>query len=221
MPMRPSSAAEDDRNVPVSHLKLIIMIVIIIGYAVASHYAHSNPDAKGLGAGLSIGPIVLIGTIAAWRLAHMMVALLFATLSCALLYAFWQIIENNYVWTDLVQQCGAYSLISLGFARSLLAGRTPVCTFLATKIHAALEPIEISYTRKATLAWAVFYLLIALCIPLVFFLASPSTWSVFIDFVIFGLIIAMGAVDYAVRRRFLPRRADGGILGIIRQSLIG
>ena len=36
---------------------------LFLGYAVLSHYSASSPDARGLGATLSLGPLVLIGVI--------------------------------------------------------------------------------------------------------------------------------------------------------------
>jgi uncharacterized membrane protein len=204
-----------------TRLQFAIVCALCVGYAALSHYAYSDPDAKGLGATLSVAPVVLIGVILVWRWAHPLAALVVAAFSCAMLYRYWPVVEHNYAWSDLVQQCGAYSLIALSFARSLLAGRTPLCTQWANKIYGELEPIEISYTRGATFAWALLYTLIAIAILVLFFLTSPRLWSVFVDFVTFGLIIVMGVADHAIRRRVLPRHPGGGLLGVIRRSLIG
>jgi uncharacterized membrane protein len=197
------------------------IVALIIGYALLSHYSASSPDKKGLGAALSIGPVLLIGVVLAWRWTRPLTALLISGSLCAFLYGYWPAVERNYEWADLAQQCGAYSLVALTFARSLLAGRVPVCTQLAAKVHAALTPAEITYTRHATVAWVVFYMLMTVAIFILFFVAPLRVWSLFVNFAAFGLIALVGIADHVIRRRVLPRRADGGIFAIIQRSLTG
>jgi uncharacterized membrane protein len=204
-----------------SRVAALVIAALLIGYAALSHHAYSDVHAKGLGAALSVGPVILIGAFLAWRWIHPLAALAVAALSGLMLYRHWAAVEENYQWSDLVQQCGLYGLIALGFVRSLLAGQTPLCTLLAEKLHGVLEPIEISYTRRATLAWTLFYGLMALAILVLFFLVSPSVWSFFVDFVTYGLIIAMAVADHAIRRRLLPRHPAGGILAAVRRAIVG
>jgi uncharacterized membrane protein len=195
--------------------------VLVVGYAALSHYSASSPDAKGLGAALSVAPVLLIGLIFAWRWTQPLTALLIAVSSCALLYHFWPAIERNYEWADLVQQCAVYGLIAATFARSLLAGRVPICTQLANTMHGALTPAEIVYTRRATVAWVVFYVLMTAAILVLFVAAPLRIWSLFVNFGAIGLMIIMGIADHALRRRVLPRHPAGGILAIIQRALIG
>jgi uncharacterized membrane protein len=205
----------------VQRLQMAAILALIIGYAVLSHYSASSPDKKGLGAALSIGPVLLIGVVLAWRWTRPFTALLISGSLCAFLYGYWPVVERNYEWADLAQQCGAYSLVALTFARSLFAGRVPVCTQLAAKLHAMLTPAEITYTRHATVAWVVFYVLMTVAIFILFFVAPLRVWSLFVNFAAFGLIVLMGIADHVIRRRVLPRRADGGIFAIIQRSLTG
>jgi uncharacterized membrane protein len=200
---------------------LAAVAALIIGYAALSHYSASSPDAKGLGAGLSVAPILLIGLILAWRWTKPLTALLIAAAACAVLYRYWPAIERNYEWGDLVQQCGAYALIAASFARSLFAGRVPICTQLAKAIHGALTPVEIAYTRRATVAWAVFYVLTAAAILILFFVVPLRVWSLFVNFGGFALMILMCLADHAIRRRVLPRHPGGGILSLLQRALIG
>jgi uncharacterized membrane protein len=112
-------------------------------------------------------------------------------------------------------------LIAASFARSLFAGRIPICTQLASTMHGTLTPAEIAYTRRATVAWVVFYALTAVAILVLFFAEPLRVWSLFVNFGVFGLMIFMGVADHALRRRVLPRHPAGGILTIIQRALIG
>jgi uncharacterized membrane protein len=200
---------------------LTAVAAILIAYAAMSHYSASNPNAKGLGAILSIAPVALIGLILVWRWTRPLLALVIATLLCACLYRFWGIVKDNYEWADLVQQCGAYALLAISFLRSLFAKRTPLCTQMTDKLHGPLTPQEITYTRRATEAWAVFYALIAVVILVLFFSVSIRVWSLFVNFATFGLIILMAIADHAIRRRVLPHHRRGAMLAAIKRALIG
>lgn len=195
--------------------------VFVVAYAALSYYSDSSPHAKSLGAALSVGPVLLIGLALLWRWTKPLTALLATGVLGACLFRYWGVIENHYRWADLAQQCGIYGLIALSFARTLFGGRVPFCTQLSIQLHGALTPIETTYTRRATAAWAVFYLLLTAAILIVFFAASRSTWSIFVNFVTFALIIVMAGADHALRRRLLPRHPAGGILAILRRAIIG
>jgi uncharacterized membrane protein len=202
-------------------LRLAAVAALVIGYAALSHYSTTSPNSKGLGAALSVAPIALVGVILAWRWTRPLMALLIAGSLCALLFRYWAVVERTYEWADLAQQCGAYGLVALTFARSLCAGQVPLCTLLANQVHGSLTPAEIAYTRRATAAWVVFYVLLAIAILVLFFVVPLRVWSLFVNFAVFGLMMLMGLADHSIRQRILPRHTDGGILAIIRRSLIG
>jgi uncharacterized membrane protein len=195
--------------------------VLVVAYAALSYYSDSSAHAQSLGAALSIGPVLLIGLALLWRWTKPLTTLLAAALLGACLFRYWGEIEKNYRWADLAQQCGIYGLIALSFARSLFGGRVPLCTQLAMQMHGALTPVEAAYTKRATAAWAIFYLLLAAAIATIFFAAARSVWSFFVNFATFGLIIIMAVADHGLRRRLLPRHPAGGMLGIMRKAIIG
>jgi uncharacterized membrane protein len=201
-------------------IQLAALAALTIGYAVLSHYSNTSPNAKWLGAFLSLAPVLLVGSILAWRWAPPLLASLIVAVTGALVYLSWPFLEMHFEWADLVQQCAVYGLITVSFARSLGAGRVPLCTQLAENLHGTLTPDEVTYTRRATAAWAVFYLLTTGLILVLFLAASPRVWSLFVNFAIFGFIALMCVADYLIRRRILPRR-ETSILATLRQSLIG
>jgi uncharacterized membrane protein len=186
-----------------------------------SIYSESSADAKGLAAALSVGPILLVGLVLAWRWISAVAALALGAALCACLYRYWSVIEAHYAWGDLAQQCGAYGFVALGFGRSLFGGRVPLCTQLAITMHGELTPVEVKYTRRATVVWLLFYVALAVAILALFFLSSRSAWSLFVNFGTFALILLGGIADHLLRRRLLPRHPGGGLLTIVRRALIG
>jgi uncharacterized membrane protein len=201
--------------------QLAVIAALLVAYAALSHYSNSAPEAKGMGAGLSIGPIYLLGTVMLWRWTRPLIAIIGAAGAGALMYRYWSVLKGNYEWSDLVQQCGAYTFVALSFGRTLFAGRVPMCTRLAAELHSPLAPAEVAYTRHATFAWAVFYFLLAAAILILFFAAPVRIWSLFVNFATFGLIGLMSVVDYTVRHHVLPRRPRVGIVALAQRILIG
>jgi len=215
----PVATAEPRRAPPIRQLAVIA--VFLIGYTVISQYSYSSPDAKGVGAGLSVGPIALIAIALAWRWTHKLVAAAITVLTGVLLYVYWPFLKTHYEWSDLVQQAGAYAMVAIGFGRSLLPGSVPTCTQLSDRLRGPLDPSEIAYTRGATIVWFGFYTLLAAAIVIVFFKASAHVWSLFVNFGTFGLMGLLFVLDHAIRRRVLPRRPGGGIIAALLHSLTG
>ncbi len=203
-----------------SSRQVAVVVAFVVAYAALSQYSNSVPDAKGLATSLSIAPLLLVGAILLWRSAHKVVALSIFALVAALLIRYWTVLTEYYEWNDVVQQCGVYAAACIGFGRSLFGGRVPLCTQLSSKLHGPLTPVEIAYTRKATLAWTLFYGLLAVAILVLFFVTSLRVWSLLTNFAVFALIGLMFATDHAIRHRVLPHR-PGGILAALRQSLTG
>ena len=204
-----------------SRRQILVLAGILIAYAALSHYSNESPEARGLGAALSLGPILLIALFLAWRWLARSLAALLTLCTAGALIRWWPDIKRHYEWADLAQQCAAYALISFGFARTLFGGRVPTCTQLALRLHGALGPDEQAYLRAATLAWAGFYLVIAVAVGVLYFIAPLSVWSIFVNFATFGLIALMALADHLLRRRLLPPRHGGGLLTALRQALIG
>lgn|GEM_PF-1187244 len=199
--------------------RMVVVAIFIVAYAVLSYYGSTESGSKGLGAALSIGPLLAIAAVLNWRWFGWKAGLIAILLSAGMLYFWWPVLKNHYEWADLVQQCGVYALVAISFARSLFGGRVPLCSQLTEKLHGPLSVKELTYTRYATIVWAFFYSSLTGIILVLFFLASMKFWSMFVNFVSFGLIALMFLIDHGIRRVVLGR--TGNIFAAIRQSLTG
>jgi uncharacterized membrane protein len=217
-----SHARAQDRSVP-QRRRVTVITIVLLGYAALSQYSASSTGvhAKTIGAALSVVPVLAIAVVLLWLWSWRLAATLVAAVSSLLLYRNWPVIERNYEWADLVQQCGVYALVTLAFARSLFAGRIPLCTQLAHQMYGELAAIESTYLLRATAAWALFYAFMTGAVLGLFFAVSLAEWSLFVNFIAWGLMVLAGLLDHALRRRLLPRHREGGILALIRRSIAG
>jgi uncharacterized membrane protein len=199
----------------------VAIALLLALYTTLSLYSSSTPAAKGLGAALSVGPVLLIALIVLWRSLSTVLAAALTALLAALLYREWAVLERHYEWSDLVQQALIYALIATSFALSLRPARVPLCTQLAQKLHGTLDAREIAYLRRATAVWASFYALICAAIIVLFLTAPLRVWSLFVNVLVFAVIALACVADHLVRRRVLPPRASGGLMRTLKQALVG
>ncbi len=199
----PSGSADTQQLPGPSRARLMAVAAFIVAYAVLSQYSNEVPNARSLGAALSLTPILLIAAVLMWRWRQPLIGALVALSAGTVLYLVWPLFQKHYEWADLTQQVGSYGLVAVSFGRSLYGGRVPVCTQIASSLRGGLKPAEIAYTRRATLAWSVFYAILTASILALYFVVSLRVWSLFVNFVTFALIALMTLVDHAIRRRVL------------------
>jgi uncharacterized membrane protein len=190
--------------------------VLIAGYAGLSHYCNSVDGAHDLGAALALGPLTVLALILAWRSTPQPVALLLTVGIAGLLVATWPLLRQQFALFYLVQESAVYGLLGLSFGRSLRSNRVALCTQLADKVHGPLSPREVRYTRRVTVAWTVFFFLVATTSVLLFLFAPFRIWSVYINFCVLPLVGAMFVAEYVVRRRVLPDCRRAGLLATVR-----
>src|ERR1700737_1317851 len=202
--------------VSMRRLQLAAVVVFFIAYSVLSHYSNSHPKAQNLGAVLSLAPMLTIGLVLIWRWSGALLALLALAAAAWLLREFWPLVTENFPLVYLIQECGFYAIMAWSFGRSLFKGRVPLCTQLADKVHGPLSAAELRYTRKVTVAWAVFFLTNMAVTILLYELIPLRIWSLFANFLSLPLILLMFAVEYAVRRRALPQVKSSNLIDTLR-----
>lgn len=197
-------------------LQLAAVLLFFTAYSVLSHYSNLNPQAHDLRTLLALAPMLALGLVLLWRWNGALVALLAAAATAYLLRAFWPLFAQNFSIVYLVQQVGFYSIMAFTFGRSLRQDRVPLCTHIADRVHGPLSALELRYTRKVTLAWAIFFLLNLAATFILFKFAPLRVWSVFVNFCSVPLILLMFAAEYAIRRRVLPQVESSGLIATLR-----
>jgi len=192
------------------------LAALLIGYPLLAHYTNESAHSGNLGALVAIAPVLLIALVLAWRSAQRFIMLAALALSCVALWLGWSALERHFGLVYWLQNMALYVILFITFARTLIAGRQPLCTRLAEAIQAPLTPQYESYTRQVTLAWSLFFAAMALVSGLLFFLAPLATWSVFANFLTLPLVALMFIAEYGVRRVVLRGTAPMHILDAVR-----
>ncbi len=197
-------------------LRWLGIATLLIGYPLLVHYTNVSTQHGNLGALVAIVPVVLLALVLIWRSHQRLVMLGLLVLACVALSTGWSALEQHYGVVYWLQYLGMQLVLFMTFARTLIARRQPLCTRLAEAIHAPLSPRQEIYTRQVTVAWTVFFAVMAAVSTLLFFLAPLTTWSVFDNFLTLPLVALMFLVEYGVRRLVLPDMQHAPILDAVR-----
>lgn len=197
-------------------LRWLGIAALLIGYPVLAHYTNESASNPNLGALVAIAPVVLIALILAWRSSRRIVMLGVLALACAALWFGWSTLEQHFGLVYWLQYMAMQLILFMTFARTLVAGRQPLCTRFAEAVHAPLTPQHENYARQVTVAWTLFFAMMALISTLLFFLAPLTVWSVFSNFLTLPLVALMFIAEYWVRRWVLPDTQNMRILDAVR-----
>jgi uncharacterized membrane protein len=189
---------------------------LLIGYPLLAHYTNESPHNANLGALVAIAPVALIALMLAWNSPRRNIMLGVLALSCVALWVGWSALEQHFGLVYWLQNVGMQLILFMTFGRTLIAGRQPLCTRFAEAVHAPLTPQHEIYARQVTVAWTLFFAVMALVSTGLFFLAPLVIWSFFANFLTLPLVALMFIAEYWVRRWVLPDVQQTHILDAVR-----
>jgi len=189
---------------------------LLIGYPLLAHYTNQSASGSNLGAMVAIAPVVLIALVLAWNSPRRFIMLGVLMLSCIASWAGWAMLEKHFGLVYWLQHMGMQLILCMTFGRTLLAGRQPLCTRFAEAMHAPLTPQHENYARQVTVAWTLFFALMAVVSSALFFLAPLSIWSFFANFLTLPLVALMFIAEYWVRHWMMPDARHTHILDAVR-----
>jgi uncharacterized membrane protein len=201
---------------PGAKLQTAALTAGLFAYALLCHHLNSAGDAPGFGAAVALGPLLAAAGVLAWRNLHPLKVALIALLAGGALTLSWPYLKSHFAAVFLLQECGFFGLLALGFVRSLRTGSIAFCTRFADSVHGPLSPAEVRYTRGATAAWALFFAAMVVIDAAVFFTLPLRVWSFFVNFCTLPLVLLVFAAEYAVRRRVLPQSRGAGLVATVR-----
>lgn len=182
-----------------------VAAVVLLGaaYACLAHYTNTAHD-RAAGTIIALAPLAIAALMAAWHARRRGAALALFIAACALVAASWPQLTERYSTIYWMEHAGSQSVLALVFARTLAAGREPLCGYFARMVHGKLSPEIERYTRQLTVAWSLFFIMMAAASSALFFGATLEAWSTFANFLTAPLTALMFVAEYLVRRRVHP-----------------
>lgn len=196
------------------NLRLVGFLAVVLCYSLLANYTLQTKAYASIGAFVAIIPIMLTLIVLASKFEKrfFMLGLLFI---CPLLWLTWTFLKQHYDWIYWLVHESLQFVLFFTFARTLRKNRQPLCSQFAQVVHGHLSPALISYTRKVTIAWALFFVTVSVISSWLFFFYPISVWSIFSNFVYLPLVAMMFIVEYLVRLWVLPKNDRASIMDAI------
>jgi uncharacterized membrane protein len=211
-----SSIEPASRPQHISWAKVSLFIAGVMAYQWLAYYMTVNYPRKGLGEALVAAPVILVAAGMLVRTARGRLALAILTTAGIAGFLAWRAAGADPVWFYPVPYLAVYLMLLWTFGSTLVSGRQPLVTQLATLVHGHI-PAEIArYTRSVTWAWCGFFAGMTITSALLFLFAPFPVWSVFNSLLNLPLVVAMYLGEYAWRLRRYPHFSHASIATVLR-----
>ena len=185
-------------------LRLVAAGLAGAAYLGGTHWLMTSAPSSSWNAVLIVGPMLAAAAVVARQRRQRALALVLALATAALVV---QAARGGGVAAEtlyLGQHVAIHLLLAFVFGSTLAAGREPLVSALARRVHGGLTPEMAAYSRKVNVAWTVYFVAMAL-VSIVVFVAAPfAVWATFANLVTPLAIVAMFVGEYLLRYRLHP-----------------
>lgn len=185
-------------------LRGILFGALCAAWPTASLIGARLPQPSVIGALIAFTPSLLMLGWMAWQSAQRLTLLALLAPLMALLWGQRAWLMQHYGMAYLTEHAGMMTFLAWVFGRTLQQGRTPLVTRFALLAHESVSPRILRYTRGVTLAWTLFFGLMASSSLLLFIALPLSRWALFANVASPLLLLGMFAAEYLVRLRAIP-----------------
>lgn len=150
--------------------------------------------------------VPMLAVVCAWMW-HSRQRLLSACAAAAIVFLVARALAGSQVAAEklyVAQHVVVHLCLALWFGASLRRGQTAFISSLAARVHRQLTPPMHAYTRQVTVAWTIYFVVMAL-VSLALFAGAPfETWATFANLLTPLALALMFGGEYLLRYRLHP-----------------
>jgi uncharacterized membrane protein len=184
--------------------RVIALAAVAVAYVLASHWLMTGAPASPWNAVLVVGPMLGAASVVAWQRRHRLLATLAALAATGLVVQAWRGHELPAGSLYVGQHVAVHLLLALVFGLTLQAGREPLVTALARRVHGTMTPAMAAYSRKVTAVWTGYFVVMATLSLVLYAVAPFDVWATFANLVTPFAILFMFIGEYLLRYRLHP-----------------
>lgn len=175
-----------------------------VGYLLGSHWLMTSAPASEWNAVVVVGPMLAAAALVAWQRRRRLLAAVAAAATAGLVFQAWRGggFDANTIYVG--QHVAIHLLLATVFGLTLQAGREPLVTALARRVHGDLTSDMAAYSRKVTIAWTIYFLAVAALSVAIFVLAPFALWAALANLATPFALVAMFIGEYFLRYRLHP-----------------
>ena len=196
--------------------RVAAVAVASVAYVLGTHWlmtaAHDSPwNVVGV-----LSPMLAAIALGAWRGGQRMLALGAAALIAALCAQALLGVHVSAQALYVVQHAGINVFLAVLFGATLRAGHKPFITGLAERVHTVFTPEMAAYTRKATLAWTLYFVGMAVVSLLLYAFAPFDAWALFANLLTPLAVALMFGGEYLLRYWLHPEFERTSVADAVR-----
>ncbi|MEY8877197.1 MAG: hypothetical protein AB9M60_11860 [Leptothrix sp. (in: b-proteobacteria)] len=198
-----------------TRLRWMLGALLALAYALVSHRLTTQAGDSPLALLVVLGPVAGMGLVSFWANGQHLLAA--AGIVGALLLALVMYTDSLPVqWLYLLQHAGIHLALGIWFGSTLRAGRQPLISMLAQRVHGQLTPAMARYTRRLTLVWVLYFVAITTASLVLFLSGRFEWWSLLANVLTPLAMLLMFGIEYLLRYRLHPEFERVGFLESIR-----
>ena len=185
--------------------RVIALAAAAVAYVLVSHWLMTGAPASPWNAVVVVGPMLGAASVVAWQRRRRLLAALAALGAAGLVVQAWRGHDLPAGSLYVCQHVAIHLLLALVFGLTLLAGREPLVTALARRVHGgSITPAMAAYSRKVTLVWTGYFVVVATLSLVLYAVAPFDVWATFANLVTPFAILFMFIGEYLLRYRLHP-----------------
>lgn len=184
-------------------VRVIAVGLAAVAYVLGSHWLMTGAPASPWNAVIVVAPMLGAAAVLAWQRGQRLLAAIAALATAGLVVQAWRgglPTESIYV----AQHVAIHVLLAFVFGLTLQAGREPLVTALARRVHGGLTPAMEVYSRKVTAAWTVYFVAMAALSLALFAFCPFDVWAAFANLGTPVAMVVMFVGEYLLRYRLHP-----------------
>ncbi|MBC7732692.1 MAG: hypothetical protein H7306_12445 [Bacteriovorax sp.] len=202
-------------------IRIVAIGVGSVAYVLGTHWLMTRPGGSPWNVVGVLSPMLLAIGFGAWQAGQRLLALGAAGIVAALCLQAVLGVQVSAQALYVAQHMGIHLFLAVLFGSTLRAGRQPLITTLAERVHRVFTPDMVAYTRKVTLAWTLYFIAMAVLSLLLYAFAPFGAWALFANLLTPLAIAAMFGAEYLLRYHLHPEFERTSVADAVRSYMQG
>ena len=179
--------------------RTIAVGLIGVAYVVGSHWLMTRAPASNWNAVVVIGPMLALLALYAWQRGRRVLAGAVLLALAALGLQGWRGGGVAPATLYVAQHVVIHAALAVLFALTLRPGHEPLVTALARRVHGHLGPGMAAYSRKVTIVWALYFVVMGTVSIALYAFAPFDAWAVFANLATPAAMALLFVAEFLVR----------------------
>jgi uncharacterized membrane protein len=185
--------------------RFVVVALAGAAYVAATHWVMTRAPASAWNAVVVVGPMLAFASLYAARRGMRLIGAVGAVATAALVAQAWRGGGLAPGTLYLAQHVGIHLLLAFVFGSTLQAGREPLITALARRVHGGtLTAPMAAYSRKVTAAWTLYFIAMAAVSIALYAFGPFDAWAVFANLLTPLAMALLFVGEFALRYRLHP-----------------